>query len=168
LDRAFFPWGDPKKEFDIKVIHRAEKGHGRFETRQLEVTSALEGYLTWPGVVQVMKMTRTRSINGRESAETVYGITSLSADEASPEDLFEYWRNHWRIENRLHYIRDVALREDFCRCRTRSIPEILAALRNLVIFALRRKGVENIVAGIEQMGEAKNQAIGMIHLPRIK
>jgi predicted transposase YbfD/YdcC len=115
-----------------------------------------------------MKMTRTRKSNGRESRETVYGITSCPRDLASPEVLFDLWRGHWKIENRLHNIKDVTLREDFCRCRTRAIAESLAAIRNLVIFALRLMGEKSIAAAIERLGEAKQKAIQMIHLPRIK
>lgn len=115
-----------------------------------------------------MKMTRTRKAKGTVSRETVFGITSCSRERASPEDLFNLWRGHWRIENRLHNIKDVTLREDFCRCRTRAIAETLAALRNLVIFALRRKGKKCIAAAIEGLGEAKRKVIEMIHLPRIK
>lgn len=149
-------------------MHRVEKGHGRIESRRLEVTSALSTYLDWPGVAQVMRITRTRTSRGHQSTETVYGITSYPSERANPEDLFDLWRAHWKIENRLHHVKDVTLREDFCRCRTRPVAEALAAMRNLVIFALRRREEKCIAAAIEGLGDNKSKAIAMVHLPRIK
>jgi hypothetical protein len=75
--------------------------HGRIETRRLETTSALAEYLNplWSGVAQVCRITRERIIRGKKTIETVYAITSLTAERASAEQLLALSRAHWRIES---------------------------------------------------------------------
>ena len=89
-------------------------------------------HLEWPGAAQVARIERIREVGGKVSTETAYLITSLTAAEAGPERLLELSRNHWAIENRLHYVRDVSFNED--RCRIRSGARALAAIRNLVMY----------------------------------
>ena len=79
-------------------------------------------------------------MRGKQSTETVYAITSLAADKAGPERLLALSREHWSIENRLHYVRDVLCREDQARANACSAPQALAALRNTVLTVLRRLG----------------------------
>ena len=100
----------------------------------------LRDYLGWPGTQQVFHIHRVRELPGKTEQETVYGITSLSAEEAGPERLLGLARGHWGIENRLHGVRDVTLGEDACRVRSGSAPKVLAATRNVVVHLL--EGVE--------------------------
>jgi hypothetical protein len=58
----------------------------------------------------------------------------------------ELVRGHWRIENQLHYVRDVTVGEDACRVRSGSAPQVLAALRNCVVALLRQEGATNLAA----------------------
>ena len=60
-----------------------DKGHGRIEWRQLEASTALAGYLDWPGAARVCRIERRRRIRGGESAEVVHAITSLGPDRAT-------------------------------------------------------------------------------------
>ncbi len=53
----------------------------------------------------------------RLSYEVVFGVTSLTANQASPNRLIQMVRDHWHIENRLHYVRDVTFHEDVCVIR---------------------------------------------------
>jgi predicted transposase YbfD/YdcC len=62
----------------------------------------------------------------------VFGVTSLSSREAAPEHLATYVREHWSIENKIHWVRDVTFREDASQVKTGS-PPVMATLRNLVI-----------------------------------
>ena len=96
-------------------------------------------HLGWPGAAQVARIERTREIGGKASTETAYIITSLTPAEASPGHLLELARNHWAIENRLHYVRGVTFNED--RCRVRSGARVLAAIRNLVLYLIRSRGM---------------------------
>lgn len=76
---------------------------------------------------------------------TVYAITSLTALQADPVLLARWLRGHWAIEA-LHWIRDVSFDEDRSQVRSSHGPQIMAALRNLVVTALRLAGVTNIAA----------------------
>ena len=78
------------------------------------------------------------------SQQTVYGFTNLTPAEASPQDLATLVRNHWAIENRLHWRRDVTLREDQSQVRTTGKPPVLAALNTIVLALMDWLGVRNV------------------------
>lgn len=139
------------------------KAHGRIETRTLQATSSLAAYLSpaWPGLAQICRITRRRVVRGQESVETVYAITSLTAEQADAARLLALSRNHWSIENRLHYVRDVTCREDQCRTRARAAPQVLAALRNTVLTIIRRSG-RKPVEGFEHFAEHRQAAIDIV------
>jgi Transposase DDE domain len=115
-----------------------DKGHGRFEIRRLTSTTMLNDYLDWPKIGQVFELERVRELPGKTEIEVVYGITSLKREEADARRLLGLSREHWGIENRLHYVRDETLGEDRCRARTGSSPQVLAALRNAVVHLLEQ------------------------------
>ncbi len=66
------------------------------------------------------------------------GITSLTPDQIMPDRLLHHVRQHWHIENRLHYVRDVTFREDACTIRHTKRQRLLASLNNLVIGLVRQ------------------------------
>jgi len=76
--------------------------------------------------------------------EVAYAITNLSRGEATPRHLARLLRDHWHIENRLHYVRDVTYGEDLSRVRTGSGPRVMASLRNIAIGIHRLHGEKNI------------------------
>ncbi len=78
------------------------------------------------------------------SQEIVYGFTNLTPAQASPEAIATFLRQHWAIENRLHWRRDVTLREDHSQVRTTGKPETLAALNNIVLALMDWLGVHNV------------------------
>jgi hypothetical protein len=114
------------------------KGHGRREKRTLRVTPILEKYLDWPGAVQVFQVHRLRYVADKVQEETVYGISSLPPQKANAERLLTLVRGHWGIENRLHWVRDVTLGEDACRVRSGDGAQVLAGLRNAVVYLLEK------------------------------
>ena len=126
------------------------KEHGRRVQRRLQTTTRLTGHLDWPGVQQVCRLTRTTWRNGQELHEVEYAITSASRSKAQADKLLAWWRGHWGIENRVHYVRDVTLGEDASRIRTGSAPQILAATRNAVLSLLRCWGCSNIAAALRE------------------
>ena len=113
-----------------------DKGHGRHEKRTLWTTTVLTLRLKWAGMRQGFEIARERTIEGVTTVEVVHGITSLSEGEADAARLLGITRGHWGIENGLHYVRDVTMGEDASRVRKGSSPQVLAALRNLVIFVV--------------------------------
>lgn len=141
--------------------------HGRIEVRQIAVSPALNDYLDWPDVQQVFRLTRqrTRTKDGRRSQETVYGLTSLSAAEASPNQLIDITRAHWAaIENGIHWVRDVVMGEDACSVRTASAPQTFAALRNLAITLARLAGFDSITAAIDICAANPEDALRLLAL----
>jgi predicted transposase YbfD/YdcC len=121
---------------------------GRIEERRLRASTALVGYTDWPGHRQVLEVERTitKKRTGEIRREVAYAITSLPVERASARQLLQLWREHWHIENKLHWVRDVTFDEDRSQVRTGRIPQVMAALRNVAISLLRICGAENIAA----------------------
>ncbi len=128
------------KDFQTERI--VNKGHGRSEERTITTSSQLNDYLDWPGLAQVFKLERG-SINlltGEVRHEVVYGITSLTTQQASPKRLIGLTRQYWGIENGLHYRRDKSLHEDATRMRNKNQAQNLAAINNLVVGLVLGQG----------------------------
>jgi hypothetical protein len=124
------------------------KGHGRLERRTLTTATLLNDYLDWPEVGQVYWLRRERTVAGVTTLEDVYGISSLSREQAEATRFLALLREHWGIENRLHYVRDVTLGEDACRVRKGSSGSVLAGLRNAALVLLDRLNVPSMAEAI--------------------
>ncbi|MEV0966514.1 ISAs1 family transposase [Streptomyces sp. NPDC049910] len=139
------PWKDcTARRYD------RERGHGRKETRATRALTVTGLGLHFPHAAQAARILRHRTdlATGRCSRQTVYVITDLTSQEASPERLGRLARPQWTIENRLHFVRDTAFGEDASKIRTSYGPENMATLRNLAINTLRAAGHHNIAAGL--------------------
>jgi len=110
----------------------------------------LNEFSDWPGVAQVCRIVRTTTRNQQESSEVDYAITSVPRDQGNAAQLLAWWRGHWGIENRSHYVRDVTFREDGSQISKGNAPQNLAALRNAIISMLRLSGNKNIAAAIRK------------------
>ena len=124
--------------------------HGeRVECRALTASTALVGYSDWPGLGQALKVER-RVVHKRTGRvlrrETAYAVTSLRPSQAAPPQLLALWRQHWSIENRLHYVRDVTFDEDRATARAGHAPQVMAAFRNAAIGLIRALGATKIAA----------------------
>lgn len=144
----------PWSQIGVAARERA-RGHGRVETRMISVVNLHPcpdlGGEFFPHAAQAIKLVRRRRPlrpGGRWKTVTVYAITSLTAFQADPVLLARWIRGHWGIENRLHWVRDVSFDEDRSQVRTGHGPQVMAALRNLAITALRLSGITNIAAGL--------------------
>ncbi len=118
-----------------QMVSQVSKGHGRIEKRTMMVSTDLNDYLDWPHLAQVFRIERTiwhEKYKGR-TRQVVYGLTSLTPNEASPERLLALVRQYWGIECGLHYRRDVTLREDATRLTVGNAGHIMAIFNNLVI-----------------------------------
>jgi hypothetical protein len=78
--------------------------------------------------------------------ETVYAITSLRPEQASPTQLLHLWQRHWWIETREHWLRDVVFGEDANTTHTGSAPQVFAAFRNPALSLLHRWRHRNLTA----------------------
>jgi predicted transposase YbfD/YdcC len=125
-----------------------EVGHGRIERREVSCSEVLAGQHPFPGLAQIFRLERERQEkkSGKKQVEVALGITSLTGKEAGPRRLLGLARGHWRIENQLHYVRDVTYGEDRSQVREGTIAQVMAALRNTAIGLIRVAGRPNIAA----------------------
>lgn len=119
-----------------------EKGHGRVETRRYTVITD-PSYLQeinadgrWWQLGSVVQVERTRDLAGEVSHEVHYYIASFASRAQTIAPII---RNHWHIENGLHWRLDVVLREDLSRVRVDHGPENVAVLRRLALNLLKRE-----------------------------
>jgi predicted transposase YbfD/YdcC len=112
--------------------------HGRIETRRIWCTSALNAYLDFPHVGQVFLIEREsiRKKTGKHTREIALGITSRTAQEATPQRLLALNRGHWRIES-VHYLIDWNYDEDRSRIRSGFGPENMTRLRRFALGILK-------------------------------
>jgi predicted transposase YbfD/YdcC len=139
-------------------------GHGRREVRRLKVCTVRPGLL-FPHAVQAMEIKRRRTSRktGKVETKTVYTVTSLPPEQASPTQLAELVQNHWSVEA-LHHVRDVTFGEDASRVRTGTAPRAMATLRNLAIGLMRQAGWTNIAAAADHYRSRPQHAIAMLRL----
>lgn len=156
---------------DVPVGHTStDRAHGRIEKRTLKVVTVTEqAGLGFPDAAQAIQVIRrTRRINpkpgkkNRWRTETVYAIVTLPAEQATAAELATWIRQHWHIENRLHWVRDVTLGEDLHQARTGNGPQVLAVLRNLILALLRLTGHHNIARALRHHARHPDQAIAML------
>jgi predicted transposase YbfD/YdcC len=134
----------------IPIAHNStDRAHGRVEKRTVKVVSVTTGIL-FPHARQAIQITRkTRRLHSTTwTTEVAYAVTSLAADQATATQLATWVRGHWRIENRLHWVRDVTFDEDRSQIRSGSGPRVMASLRNLVISILRVNSTTNIAQAL--------------------
>jgi predicted transposase YbfD/YdcC len=145
LDRcAAMPW------HNVPVADRTrDRAHGRVEIRTLKAVCVR--HFGFPHAAQILQVTRkTRDLHtNRWRTVTVYAITSLPFQLARPARLADLLRGHWAIEA-LHHVRDTTFAEDDSQVRTGAAPNVMAALRNLVIGVLSRAGPVNVAAALRR------------------
>ena len=129
----------------------------------MTTTTWLNAYLDWPQVGQVFRLVRERRVGGGTTAEVVYGITSLSRDEADAAELLRLTRAHWGIENGLHHTRDVTLGEDRCRVRSGAAPRVLASLRNVAVHLLRGMDGPSVASAARQLAAYPQRALDLLN-----
>jgi len=163
---------DVKDTFDMAladdfrgVAHDAcrtvDGGHGRIEIRRCWVISDPE-YITylerrgqWKGLQSIVKVEAKRRIGEEVTYETRYYLSSLSGEA---EEIAEAVRGHWGIENSVHWILDVAFREDDCRVRTGHAAENLAILRHIALNLLKNEKTANCGVRNRRLNAAWNES----------
>jgi predicted transposase YbfD/YdcC len=127
---------------DYDTYETVEKGHGRIETRQCwaipdpQGLSYIRNHSEWKSLRSVAMVRAERSIGDSVSVESRYYISSLKGDA---RQLLSAIRGHWGIENSLHWVLDIAFREDDSRVRKDNAPENLAVIRHIALNLLKQE-----------------------------
>lgn len=118
-----------------------EKGHGRIETRECYLCPDigwLEGAQRWRGLSGIGIILSKREESGKEpSLARNYFIYSMK--DANASDLLRIKREHWAIENNLHWMLDVTFREDDVRARQEDAAENLNILRKQALQLMKQE-----------------------------
>ena len=162
--KTFFEGNFLPQEDDRDTYTYSNKDHGRLETRTLTCSEGLNGYLDWPGAEQVAKRQCLRTVigSGKASSEVTYTVTSVQRRRAGARQLEVFWRGHWTIEDRDHYVRDVTFHEDRCQMHKGNAPRALAALKNALLAALRHCGWENCAEAVRYYGAFACRALAFL------
>lgn len=152
------PWAQ------VPAGHRTRsRGHGRRETRTVKaLTVATPGGLGFPHAEQAVRITRTRTTGAKTTRETAYLIVTLPASTAQPDQLGDWARREWHIENRLHWVRDVTFAEDAHQARTGNGPAVAAVLRNTAIGYHRSNGETNIARATRRANRRPHDLINAV------
>ena len=127
-------------EAQISTHETCDADHGRVETRQYTVfhnVDWLQARHDWPGLKSIVMVESARWIAGETECETRFYLTStaLAAERCGP-----MVRDHWAIENGLHWVMDMIFRDDECRIRTEHAPVNFATLRHMAHNLIRKAG----------------------------
>ena len=129
---------------------------GRIETRRLFLFPKLAAYLDWPGLAQGLVIQKETVVKrtGEFSSKLHFGITSLP-ESTHCDHLLYLYRNHWAVENKLHYVLDVSMGEDACRVKAGA--GVMSGLRKLVLGIMHKiKGNRSIPNLMHHLAMKKN------------
>ena len=134
-------WGFKNNQLDMmgEKYQTIEKNHGRIEKRSywlMKSVKDLEDSQRWLGLKSIGIVESSRKIKGKETEERRYYLTSLETDV---KKFATGVRNHWGIENKLHWCLDVGFREDESRIRKDNSSENMAIIRHIALNLLNQE-----------------------------
>jgi predicted transposase YbfD/YdcC len=119
------------------------KARGRIEIRKTLIYNDIQGVSPdWVGLKRLIRVERTVITKAKTSHQTAYYISSICKNRAM--FFAEHIRNHWGIENRLHWVKDVCMNEDKSKTISGMAAENFSILRNIVINLFRTNGYNSI------------------------
>jgi len=123
---------------ELERHHSVEKGHGRIEERTVWLSRDV-GWLRdteqWKGLTGLVAVQSKRTIDGETTTERRHFICSVTG---TAEQVGRFIRQHWRVENELHWTLDVAFQEDLCRVRKGNAAENLSRIRRVALSLLKQ------------------------------
>jgi len=141
-----------------------QKGHGRLEIREIWTSTHMNEWFgtQWAGMAQVFRLRRSVKEGEKEREEIVYGVTNLPRKKANASRLLTLQQAHWRVENRLHYRRDVTLEEDASQVRITGAPEVLAALNGGVLALMDWLQIRNVASQMRHFCAHPEKALSLL------
>ena len=133
---------DPWVPAEQDAAETLDKGHGRLERRRYRALSdadllaCLDPIGAWPGLRSVVQVQATRRQGEQRTVESRYYLSSLAPDATV---LGQAIRQHWAVENCLHWVLDVLFREDACSVRVGDGAHNLALVRQFALNLLRQE-----------------------------
>lgn len=121
---------------------QTSEGHDRYEIRQCWVVAQPEycAYLRrgqyWSHLTSLVKLLTVRTTSNKTEVTERYFISSWTA---SAQNFLHHLRQHWQIENGLHWVLDIAFREDDSRIRKEHAPQNMAVLRHMTLNLLKQE-----------------------------
>ena len=125
------------KNVDYDYFEETTKGHGRIEQRRYWISECLEGISKsneWANLHTIGMVESKRTIGGKTSTEKRFFISSM---EPKARHFANAVREHWALEDSLHWVLDVSFREDDSRIRRDYSSENISVFRHVVLNALR-------------------------------
>jgi len=131
------------------MFQKIEKNRNRIEERKVEIYYEQNGFIENPQwakhiktVISVARKTQIYDTKEKKYKERQEKAVYLSNYKLNAKQAYQHIRNHWFIENKNHYVRDVTLGEDHSRIRVN--PEIMSTLRSFALNILRKNKIDNI------------------------
>ena len=133
-------------EKQANVIEHAETvdcGHGRIETRSIEMAPTQPSETAWPHTHTACRVTRHRQVlRGEEiiseSHQQALYVASFAFTSYTAEEVLKLTRSHWGIENCLHHRKDRSMNEDRCTASEKGIGRVMCCLRSLTAMIVTR------------------------------
>jgi len=155
------------------TFKQVSEGHDRREIRQCWVVAQAQycAYLRraahWDNLISLVKLVSIRFTNTKEPETTIrYFISSW---RATAREFLQRIREHWQIENKLHWVLDIAFREDASRIRKDHAPANMAVLRHIATNLLKQESSVNVgVAAKRKMAGWDNDYLLKVLCPSLE
>ena len=138
----------PDRKDQIVHVEQVEQGHGRIVAQRCSVLPAtgIVSENDWPGCTVIVRIDSVRQVKGKQSSmEQRYYIASR---DLTPAEAAEAVRSHWGIENQLHWLIDVTMKEDASTVRKDNAPENLSLLKKIVLNLLRMDTTDTVKSSL--------------------
>lgn len=139
------------KDGPYQYVKTTNKDHGRIEIRQCwaisdpEYLATIRDYQRWTGLKSLVRIESERKIGDKSEVQVSYYISSLNNDA---KKLLGAKRSHWGVENKLHWVLDIAFDEDHCRVRKDNAPQNFAIIRHMALNLLKSEhSIKNGIKG---------------------
>lgn len=146
------------KPISVSCDHDVSRGREIKRTVEVFDDRGCINQIYWRGIKSIIRVTREGKRDEKPYIERVFYISSL---KLNAEEFNKIIREHWLIENQLHWIKDVVLGEDDSRIRSGMAPQNFSIIRSIVINLLRKKGYQSLTHAQRMIANNINELFRM-------